>query len=229
LDRLVRILARYIAPRAYSGDDKGKIAEAAYTAISLILQACIQQDVTDVGQIAYILATAEHESRFGAYDLRDFPRHNWMEEDPGFSPPKYVTPQQFRVDLADYIRRSKAYFNEKYNGHLGNQGVDDGYKYRGRGYVQLTGRGNYARVGSRLRPPVDLVKNPEKVLQPELAARIIVQGMKEGLYAGPKLSDYIKGEKRDFVGARAIVNGTDRAGDIADIAKIYFKELKNHI
>jgi predicted chitinase len=229
LDRLVRILARYIAPRAYSGDDKGKIAEAAYTAISLILQACIQQDVTDVGQIAYILATAEHESRFGAYDLRDFPRHNWMEEDPGFSPPKYVTPQQFRVDLPDYIRRSKAYFNEKYNGHLGNQGVDDGYKYRGRGYVQLTGRGNYARVGSRLRPPVDLVKNPEKVLQPELAARIIVQGMKEGLYAGPKLSDYIKGEKRDFVGARAIVNGTDRAGDIADIAKIYFKELKNHI
>jgi len=229
LDLVAGILAG-IAPRAYVGDDKGKIARAAYIAISLILQACIQQDVTDVGQIAYILATAEHESRFGAYDLRDFRGHNWMEEDPGFSPPKYVTPQQFRVDLADYIRRSKAHFNEKYNYRLGNQGGDDGYKYRGRGYVQLTGRGNYARVGNLLKPPVDLVKNPDLVLQPELAARIIVLGMKLGLFAqGFGLSHYIKGEKRDFEGARAIVNSNDRAAEIADIANIYFKELKNHI
>ena len=229
LDLVAGILAG-IAPRAYVGDDKGKIARAAYIAISLILQACIQQDVTDVGQIAYILATAEHESRFGAYDLRDFPRHNQMEEDPGIDPPKYVTAQQFRVDRADYIRRSKAHFNKKYNNDLGNQGGDDGYKYRGRGYVQLTGRGNYARVGNLLKPPVDLVKDPDSVLQPELAARIIVLGMKLGLFAqGEGLSYYINGEKRDFEGARAIVNGRDRAAEIAAIANIYFKELKNHV
>ncbi len=108
--------------------------------------------------------------------------------------------------------------------------MDDGYKYRGRGYVHITERDIYARVGNLLKPAVDLVKNPDLAAKPEIAAPIIVLGMKEGLYAqGYGLSHYINGEKRNFQGARKIVNATDRAAEIAAIADIYFKELKNHV
>jgi len=219
-----------IASRAYSGTDKRKIFTAAFNAILLILQACIQQDVTDLGQIAYILATAEHESKFGVVDLSYAPGHNWLEEDPAFYPPKFVTAERLDFDMTEYLRKLKAHFNNLYSSRddLGNLGGDDGYKYRGRGYVQLTGRSIYRNIGKHVDIKIDLENNPSLAIKPENAAKIIVVGMKKGLYTGSKeLSYYINGEKRDFYGARVIVNSYDKAAEIADIAKTYFDKLNN--
>ena len=98
------------------------------------------------------------------------------------------------------------------------------YPYVGMGYVQLTWDYNYKKAGIKLS--VDFLKNPKLLLQPEYAAPIIVIGMLEGWFTGKKLSDYITLYKSEFVLARKIINGLDKADLISDYAKEYDKLLK---
>lgn len=98
------------------------------------------------------------------------------------------------------------------------------YPWHGRGYVQLTWEKNYRRAGVELG--LDLTTDPDVVMQPKIAAQILVIGSLRGWFTGKKLGDYITLKKSDFVGARRIINGTDKARDIATIAKIYDRELK---
>jgi len=121
-----------------------------------------------------------------------------------------------------YERGGRKYFR-KYDGRkdLGNTQKGDGYRFRGRGFVQITGRRNYEVFSSRLG--VDLVANPDLALDQKLAARILVIGMTEGLFTGKKLSDFPAG---DFaVMARKVVNGTDRAELIAGYAEDFAQAL----
>ena len=97
------------------------------------------------------------------------------------------------------------------------------YPYVGMGYVQLTWRTNYERASKELG--VDFVANPKWLLKPEYAAEILVLGSKEGWFTGKGLSDYMTLSRSDYVGARRIINGTDKAQAIADIAKEYDKLL----
>jgi hypothetical protein len=62
--------------------------------------------------------------------------------------------------------------NNQIGRNLGNTQADDGYKYRGRGYVQLTGRTAYKRAGGALG--LDLENNPDLALDPENAKKIAV-------------------------------------------------------
>ena len=110
---------------------------------------------------------------------------------------------------------------------LGNtpQEDGDGYTYRGRGLVQLTGRTNYANAGEALG--VDLLKNPDLALEPDIATRILVWGMEGGKFTGRGLSDYIKrGTFREYVNARRIINGTDRDTQIARYAQAFDDALE---
>lgn len=115
---------------------------------------------------------------------------------------------------------------KRYEGRadLGNVQKGDGKKFLGRGFVQITGRRNYVDWSRRLG--VDLIKDPQKAEQPDIAVRILVEGMKLGTFTGKKLSDYITLTKSDFRGARRIVNGLDRSVTIAGHATAYDKLLK---
>jgi predicted chitinase len=65
---------------------------------------------------------------------------------------------------------------------LGNIDAGDGFKYRGGGLNQLTGRGNYATYGPKVG--VDLVANPELVNTPRVAAAVAVEYMKDRFHGG---------------------------------------------
>jgi len=56
---------------------------------------------------------------------------------------------------------------------LGNNAVGDGALFKGRGFIQLTGRANYATYGPRLTPPLDLVNDPEQANDVTVAADLL--------------------------------------------------------
>jgi hypothetical protein len=97
------------------------------------------------------------------------------------------------------------------------------YPWYGRGFVQLTWKDNYIKAGEKLG--IDLTTDPDKVMEPDISALILVRGMKEGWFTGKKLNEYITLSSSDFVNARRIVNGIDKAKEIAQIAKKYDNEL----
>ena len=88
--------------------------------------------------------------------------------------------------------------------------------YYGRGYVQLTWLSNYKKASEELGD--DFVKYPEKVMEPAHAAEIMFTGMRDGWFTGKKLADYLNGSGTDYINARRIINGTDRASQIAGYA-----------
>jgi hypothetical protein len=90
----------------------------------------------------------------------------------------------------------------------------------GRGLVQLTWDRNYEWADEALGLKGALLKNFDLALDPVLSVRILVKGMEDGAFTGRGLSRYVSdtGTHDQFVQARRIINGTDRADDIADIA-----------
>jgi predicted chitinase len=124
-------------------------------------------------------------------------------------------------------RGARSYFNKyepttKKGLELGNTQAGDGFRYRGRGYVQITGKTNYRRATEATG--VDLVNYPERALEPELAATILVKGCTEGWFTGKKLGNYLPG---DYKNARRVVNGLDKADKIAGDARVFERALTN--
>ncbi|WP_246109289.1 peptidoglycan-binding protein, partial [Vulcaniibacterium gelatinicum] len=134
--------------------------------IHLIVRTALQNGVTDQAQIAYLLATAQHETRnFDAPD-EDFGRSQARK--------------------------------------LGYRG---GEEYFGRGYVHLTHIDNYTKFDALLGLDGELVRRPELAKEPEIAARILVLGMRDGLFTGKRLDRYVNEASQDFYNARRVVNG----------------------
>lgn len=163
-------------------------------------------EAVPVTQFAYVLGTAYHET--------------------------WATMQPIKE------RGSEAYFRRLYDptgdrpkvaAVLGNTVPGDGATYCGRGYVQLTGRALYARAGGKLG--LDLLTYPNLALDPRIAARILFAGMEEGWFTGMTLDRAIDplidgDEHQDFVQARRVVNGQDRAEAIACHADNFLAALQ---
>jgi putative chitinase len=106
-------------------------------------------------------------------------------------------------------RGNSTYFQKyEFRKSLGNTLKGDGFKFRGRGYVQITGRANYAKASKYCG--ADLVANPDLALDQEIAAKIILSGMSEGWFTGKKMADF-----DNYEAMRRVVNGTDKAALIA--------------
>jgi len=110
-------------------------------------------------------------------------------------------------------RNPEGLANATYGGRLGNVEAGDGWKFRGRGLMQVTGRYNYRLVGEALG--LDLLENPDQLAQPEAALRASIAWW-EG-----NVPDSVMGDIRKVT---KIVNGadlglaerqdlTDKAGD----------------
>ncbi len=158
----------------------------------------IERSRVCVNHAAYMLATAYHETAYTMQPILEYGGRAYFD--------KYDT--------------------GKLAAALGNtSGKDgDGFKYRGRGYVQLTGFANYKRAGDILG--VDLVDNPDLALDATVAAAVMINGMTKGWFTGKKLSDYINEYLPNYIAARRVINGLDRAGKIAAEAAAFELALR---
>lgn len=169
----------------------------------------------DGRRLAYMLATAYHETdstmcpisenlNYSAAGLRTtFPKH-------------FITAAQ----AAAYARQPERIANRAYANRMGNgnEASGDGWRYRGRGLVQITGRDNYAKYG--------IANDPDKALDPVKSVEILFDGMINGRFTGKRLADFFSATTTDWNGARKIINGTDRADDIAGYAKKFAAALE---
>lgn len=161
----------------------------------------MDSDVTDIRWAAYMLATVKHECADTYQPITEYGKKAYFD----------------KYDAGTPIGK-----------RLGNTVPGDGYLFRGRGYVQLTGRANYQRMSAALAltGDDDLVLHPDHALHPDVAYRIMSYGMRYGSYTTKKLSDYISGTKCDYTNARRIINGLDRAALIKGYA-VNFESILN--
>ncbi len=158
--------------------------------------------VIDNRWLAYMLATVFHETGGTMQPVT---------ENLNYSAARLteVWPSRFPTiaSAKPFARNPRKLANKVYGSRMGNSAPDDGWLYRGRGLPQITGKENYDKFG--------LARTPEKAAEMPTAVRILFDGMIGGIFTGRKLADYFNQVDNDPVGARKIVNGTDKAKLIA--------------
>jgi len=177
------------------------------------------QYVTDNRWAAYMLATVKHETANTFKPIHEY--------------------------------GSRQYFINRYGGQtalghnqLGNVTPEDGATYAGEGDVQLTGKKNYEHAETELRAQYpdqisdfekrtgktfDLIAgdqpgdeaDPQNAADPTIAYLIMSAGMRQGWFTGKKLPDFIHDDVCDYVNARTIINGHDKADKIATYAHAF--------
>ena len=132
--------------------------------LSMLNEAMERFEIDSSAHIAAFLALIAHESNECRYledDLR-YPAEALMR----------MWPQHFPTlaTARPYERNPEKLANFVYANRLGNGPPEscDGYRFRGRGLIRITGRANYASVGAALE--VDLEGQPESLLEPRNAA-----------------------------------------------------------
>lgn len=105
----------------------------------------------------------------------------------------------------------------------GVPGRNGGQVAYGRGYVQLTWDDNYDRADGELGLNGALKADYSLAMRADIAAQILRRGMEAGWFTGKKMADYLPG---DYLGARRIINGTDKAKEIAGHAVGFEKALR---
>jgi len=107
--------------------------------------------------------------------------------------------------------------------NLGNLQPDDGWTFRGRGWVQMTGRRNYSRADNALSLGGALIADPDLLgRRIDACAGSVVDGMTQGWFTTRKFANYLPDHGpatvAQYTQARRIINGQDRAADIAQFA-----------
>jgi len=156
-------------------------------------------DGADDRHLAYALATGFHETAGTMAPVRE-----------GSTRARRLTDAQAREVVA----------HRRY----GKPDAETGHVYYGRALPQLTWKRNYIRMGRELG--LDLVGNPELMLDWDVSARALHVGMRDGLFTAKRLDQYFNATTDDPVGARRIVNGTDKASLIAGYHASFLAAIK---
>lgn len=145
--------------------------------LAIVLEALIAPELTEKCMVLMALATIRAETESFLPISERISRSNTS---PGGHP----------FDLYDHRK------------DLGNQGPGDGARFKGRGFVQLTGRANYQRHGAAIGIGDQLVANPDLAGEPAVAARLLASFLKSRELA-------IKAAllENDLRAARRLVNG----------------------
>lgn len=168
----------------------GKLTQKQVSGFSAILDEWEGQELTDLRHLAYMLATAWHETARTMQAIEEYGKG-----------------------------RKRPY---------GKIDPKTGHAYYGRGLVQLTWAENYKKMGKILEIP--LYQEPEHALDLRVAIQIMFEGMLTaksfaGDFTGKSLENYFNKKKDDPVGARRIINGTDKAELIAGYHRKFLEAL----
>ena len=185
----------------------GSLSQEAVDNIDLIVETCEKYGLS-YPQTAYVLATVAWETARTFKPIEEYGKGKGR---------KYGT----------LYTNSKG---QKYGiaGSGGNTYLYSDYPhlYYGRGFVQLTHWVNYKFAGEQLG--IDLINNPDLASEPKYAAEILVKGSINGWFTSKKLSDYINDKKKDYINARRVINGLDKAQLIANYAVVFEKALRSY-
>ncbi|WP_337739428.1 hypothetical protein [Agrobacterium vitis] len=121
----------------------GKLSDPQVKGMDAILDEWVAQGLTDIRWLAYMLATAYHETAQTMQPITEYGGRKYFE--------KYDT-----GTLAKQLGNTPA-------------ADGDGFFYRGRGYPQLTGAANYRNADKKLGLGGQLIANPDLALQPDIA------------------------------------------------------------
>lgn len=161
-------------PKATGGAQKPAMAKPLSPRATLLMKTAQQQGIKGV-ELAQFLAQMEHES----WDFKK------MKEVPASK---------------GYFNRYDPKHNPKLANKLGNKYAGDGTAFRGRGFIQLTGRQNYTQASYDIFRDDRLIKQPDLAAKPDIAARIAVW------YWNERVKPYV----RDFNDTAAVtkkING----------------------
>ncbi len=191
----------------------GSLSQARKDNSTLIINYALSKNLPLIW-IAYILATAFHETDGTMRPILENLNYKTPEVIRATWPTRFPT-----VDSAKpYVKQPQKLANLVYAGRNGNTDPNDGWTWRGAGYVQLTGKGNAAKFG---------ITNPADLLKPDVATRILVEGMVTGVFTGKRLADYGKDVGVfNATNARAIVNGNVKAALIATYCAAFYDALQ---
>lgn len=192
----------------------GSLKESQVSGLKALLEAT---EIFSLCQRAYILATAYHETARTMQPIAEYGKGSGRAYGTW-----HVNSAGTRYCYKDSSKTS-VYSADEYP-HL----------FYGRGYVQLTWLSNYLKVSKELGfsdncdapDPTLFAREPNRVMQPDIAAQIMCFGMERGWFTGKKLSDYINNKQTDYYNARRIINGLDCAGNVATYAAKFESALR---
>jgi putative chitinase len=199
---------------------KGNFSPTQRQGIEFIMAEWDERHLIDLRWLAYILATAFHETGRKMQPIEE--NLNYRAEGLRKTFKKYFRENEFAV----YAGKPQMIANRVYANRLGNgnEASGDGWKYRGRGLPQTTGKANY--MWAKELTGIDVVENPDLMKQLPISVETMFEGMLNGRYTGVKLSTYFNASVTDWKNARRIINGNDRDVMIGSYAKAFFEALK---
>ena len=185
----------------------GSLSQEAVDNINLIVETCEKYELS-YPQTAYVLATTYHETARTFKPIEEYGKGKSRKYGT-----LYTNSEGVKYGIAG--SGGDTYLYSDYP-HL----------YYGRGFVQLTHWVNYKFAGEQLG--IDLLHNPDLALEPKYAAEILVKGSTNGWFTSKKLSDYINDKSKSYYQARRVINGLDKAQQIADIAVVMERALRSY-
>ena len=156
--------------------------------------------------LAYMLATAYHETGRTMQPVRETFANSYEQA---------VARLQKAYDAGKLPWVKKPYW----------VAVGNGPSWFGRGLVQLTHQYNYQAMTNALN--INLVGNPDLALTMDVAVKVMFEGMIHGTFTKHKLGDYFNGPTADWFHARQIINGLDRAKDVAGYGKQFYAAISH--
>ncbi|NSY10846.1 hypothetical protein G6L14_02295 [Agrobacterium vitis] len=183
----------------------GALTQNQVNGITAILDAWQASTMTDLRWLAYMLATAFHETAQTMQPVRET---------------RAASDKQAIAILDRSWAKGEMPWVKSAYWRIGA----DGKSWLGRGHVQLTHKDNYIKLGRAIG--VDLLANPVLAMREDIALKVMFIGMGEGLFTGVKLADYFQGNKSDWVNARRIITGTERAGVVAGYGQKFYAALQ---